>query len=127
MHFHSSSKRGGSSAKSNSLTDPLRADALEPVGVMIVCANGALEPDHCPPSSALCPLSSVLWFPVPFHLCRDIFLRALSPREGYDQPMCHRRLQATVRLLALLIVSQLGLGALAAGEQLTRVAAGDLQ
>jgi hypothetical protein len=41
--------------------------------------------------------------------------------------MCHRRLQATVRLLALLIVSQLGLGALAAGEQLTRVAAGDLQ
>jgi hypothetical protein len=31
------------------------------------------------------------------------------------------------RLLALLIVSQSGLWALAAGEQLTRVAAGDLQ
>lgn len=41
--------------------------------------------------------------------------------------MCHKLLQAMSRLLALLIVSQSGLDVLAAHEQLTRVAAGDLQ
>jgi len=41
--------------------------------------------------------------------------------------MHHRRLQATAKLLALLIISQSGLRALAAGEQITQVAAGDMQ
>lgn len=51
----------------------------------------------------------------------------MSPPNGYHQGMHYRRLQATAKLLALLIISLSGLCALAAGEQITRVAAGEMQ